>query len=435
MKNLEFLKDANGRYLSQGYYIEVKSSNDFTDLNRLAKENKPVFMTFFHEYIHFLQDITTTFGLIGMQMQINKIILLQKVIASKATGTSIKLPIEIEKTDILNEEVETYKFICGTSKRPSSKILKVTNVSSREYNKHEIPLVEYLNYNGSYEDFNFGADCIKEAMAYIMQSVYDDNYVPESDIPYFTVQKVSEYVLPDHNLPKHFLVYLCEHSLMSINPGKTFIDSLSKIKDTEFKSDDLSEIQALIEEKSEIEDYKDALSNYKSIIEKLLEDKSFDNFREWLLHSMQLSLEIREKSPFLITANVFESGCMIFAGLIDEIGIPFLINSDGIAVSHINFNSDNLISSETDSENQTYLFFVISQILNHVLIQNSFDIRKVNCRLYEFCKNKGVSHLKDITNEWCKTPWLKLKNNETEFRCPYEVGWILLGLDKYEIQV
>jgi len=432
---MEFLKEANGRYLSQGYYIEVRSSDDFTDLKRLAKENKPVFMTFFHEYMHFLQDITTTFGLIGMQMQINKIVLLQKVIASKAIDTSIKLPIEIEKSEILNEEVETYKFICGTSKIPNSKILKVTNITNKKFNNQEIPLIEYKNYNGSFEDFNFGANCIKEAMAYIMQSVYDDNYMPESDIPYFTVQKVSEYVLSGHNLPKHFLAYLCEHSLMSLNPGKTFKDSLIKIKECISKPKDIPELHAIIEDGSNNDVYKVALENYQSIINKLLESQNFENEKKWLMQSIKLSFDIRGKFPFLITANIFESGPDIFAGLIDEIGIPFLINIEGIAVSYskIGYTIDS-VSNELNTESQTYLFFVIAQILDQVLNHKSFNANSVNCRLFEFCKNKRATNLEDITNDLCKTPWLKIKSNNSGKFCPYEIGWKLLGLDKYDIQ-
>jgi len=434
-QNMEFLKEANGRYLSQGYYIEVKSPDDFTDLNRLAKENKPVFMTFFHEYMHFLQDITTTFGLIGMQMQINKIVLLQKVIASKAIDTSIKLPIEIEKSEILNKEVETYKFICGTSKISKSKILRVTNITYKKFNDQEIPLIEYTNYNGSYENFIFGADCIKESMAFIMQSAFDDDYVPESDVPYYTVQKISKYVLPDHELPKHYLAYICEHSLMTLNPGKTFVNSLIKIQESESKLNDISELRVLIEDGSNNEGYKDALENYQSIINTLLKSEHFDEIKKWLIRSMKLSLEIRRKSPFLMTAIIFKSkGPQIFSELIDEIGIPFLINRDGIAVSHIKAENYSLSSAEIDTENQTYLFFIIAQILNHVLNQNLFDTQNTNCRLYNFCKNKGVSDIDDITGELCKTPWLKLKSNNSGLFCPYEIGWKLLGLDKYDIQ-
>lgn len=54
---------------TMGYYepgllhLRVNTDRDIRDLNKVMAEDRLLFSTFLHEYIHFLQDVTTTVGL------------------------------------------------------------------------------------------------------------------------------------------------------------------------------------------------------------------------------------------------------------------------------------------------------------------------------------------------------------------------------------
>ena len=51
-------------YYEPGFlHLRVNTDFDLSDLNTIIKNDKKLFSTFLHEYIHFLQDVTTTTGL------------------------------------------------------------------------------------------------------------------------------------------------------------------------------------------------------------------------------------------------------------------------------------------------------------------------------------------------------------------------------------
>jgi hypothetical protein len=54
-------------YYEPGFlHLKVNIDQEITDLNQLARDaaTAPYFATFFHNYIHFLQNLTTVSGLI-----------------------------------------------------------------------------------------------------------------------------------------------------------------------------------------------------------------------------------------------------------------------------------------------------------------------------------------------------------------------------------
>src|SRR5690554_6833693 len=61
---------------TRGYYnpsflkLTVNADCDLSDLNRLSKAH---LSTFFHEYIHFIQDLTTTFGVTNASIIANRL--------------------------------------------------------------------------------------------------------------------------------------------------------------------------------------------------------------------------------------------------------------------------------------------------------------------------------------------------------------------------
>jgi len=50
-----------GEYLPSFFYMRVNSDKSFEDINALIGDES--FSVFIHEYVHFLQDILTTWGL------------------------------------------------------------------------------------------------------------------------------------------------------------------------------------------------------------------------------------------------------------------------------------------------------------------------------------------------------------------------------------
>ena len=71
------LKDTTLGYYEPSFFrLHVSTTEKLSDLDALSIENKSVFI---HEYVHFLQDLTTSFGLINLCNIVN----IQKAITNQ----------------------------------------------------------------------------------------------------------------------------------------------------------------------------------------------------------------------------------------------------------------------------------------------------------------------------------------------------------------
>ena len=88
-----------GKYIFGFFTIEIKDDIDFGDLG-LDKDKKS-FSTFIHEYIHFLQEISTTYGLSYAYKELSKLQAYLNVIGNQKENEII-LPISLENIEKKN---------------------------------------------------------------------------------------------------------------------------------------------------------------------------------------------------------------------------------------------------------------------------------------------------------------------------------------------
>jgi hypothetical protein len=92
-----------GSYFQSFFCIELHTDESLDDLNNLKEET---ISTLLHEYIHFLQDITTSFGLTNIISIVNHQKLVNQTIIDSDLET-FKTPVEVD----INTESDIYNAL------------------------------------------------------------------------------------------------------------------------------------------------------------------------------------------------------------------------------------------------------------------------------------------------------------------------------------
>lgn len=187
---------------------------------------------FLHEYIHYLQDITTISGYSNICVVCDR---MRYVVSSK--DKKIAIPIKYEniekyfiKQNALNQTNHIgdgrLKINNGDIPFPTQYDLYLKNVDvwigRQKPIEGALSLVVDFEYNGNNILYNIGEYAISESMAYLIENHIYPNALPSPpDFPYKVVEKIINDKFPFLN-QQEMLVALCDVSLMFQFPGRAF---------------------------------------------------------------------------------------------------------------------------------------------------------------------------------------------------------------------
>ena len=410
-------------------HLRVNTNTDISDLNKLAsnKKMKKYFSTFLHEYIHFLQDVTTTSGLMAAKFYIEFI----KDINSKILHdkkAEFKVPVKITNTNNIEANLKLREIYRGDTR--GSTLLKYNRYSIeyptiKDKNNKIIKPPKYIVHyydliTRESKSLHFGFACLKEYMAHAIQK----KYIPETehkDIPYQIAEQIIATEYPDFGNDSMLFVALCDASLMSFHPAQMFFNLIERMKKESFIPKSAIDIYKFsfkdLSFKGEI-----GTETVESLFEKIVKQTDtnfFDALQSapflpnynWLKHILIEAKKLRLSNPSFITELVTEKGKLSqqFYEIFSNIGSPFFTNKTNIG----GFVPPNELKEKML---QPYQLLVFKQIIN---IFNGHQ----NCSLYDFCKTRPDT---DITNNLCKTaPW---KRANEKVLCPFAQLWRTWGL-------
>ena len=159
-------KTNRGEYIPAFFEMYLKIDGEI-DLNKLSEKD---FSLFFHEYIHFLQDITTTYGLTtcyayGEYVQS----VVNDIYEKKQEVFEVPYIYSDNKDNIkLNEQIQTLTMGDWDSSLES---LENVKVSLEEYElefgeEQNLPSIKVVCIQANGDDYvSFGASAIKESIA------------------------------------------------------------------------------------------------------------------------------------------------------------------------------------------------------------------------------------------------------------------------------
>lgn len=404
-------------YYTLGFlHIKINTDADVSDLNLLIQNENKVFSTFFHEYIHFLQNFTSTNGFYSSTFYTQLIkYLVDKI--KKDTNSNIQLPVSLDNNYNQKSKMKLNSIYIGSSGVVCDQVIyKSYRVTKEEIeypqgSQLEVPkyYIDYVNIASRENDtYVFGSIALKEYVAHKIQNKFHKTAHP--DIPYLLPELILDKELPQLKNYDDLKILLCDASLMHLHPAQFFFDAIEKIKKNRiFPKKPTRFYEFLFERikfKGELGEFKNENELFNFTAQQILEDSKniygsdyHENEANWLLHVINEGRELRIQNPTFILQLVDDDGKFHpnFLEIVQKLGTPFYINNkaEGGYVPPRNL--------ETNPE-QVQIMLAASEV-----IFNAFSNKA--CALYDFCSTNHKD--KNPTNDHCKTnPFLKLAEPE-----------------------
>lgn len=391
------------------------------ELNDLREIPEGTMGLYFHEYIHFLQDISTIYGLMNMSTINYYIQSCAHNIAQDKEKMDFNVPMKLEDLKPIAENddygkvnFKLRKIYMGSSIREKSRAIENFSFSIEriEYEKRkEIEIVEIRFHDidaGEEKIMQFGGVHVCEGMAYLCEHLYYKDELPKGqDYPYMIVQKITEAAFPEAVKYPVLMAVLCDIALMTYNPGLNFVRLLEYVRD-ELKVDEHYNFEKLYKDcmgfvKGSHVDFETLSKTVLEEIGKNFKAEYYDNTKDWIATVFTRMAKLRFEKPHFI-ADMLTGGEPrsngIFAFIMGQIGSPLVIdgNYNGtISIPHgwspdpVRFNPG--------------MFMALSQVLKIF----SSETPSV-CELKEFCKKSRENDVKIIVDEDCDVaPWKKAK--------------------------
>lgn len=391
---------------------------------------------FFHEYIHFLQDIMTCFGLYNMYVNGEYISYATNTIYPLKSG-EFKVPIPIvpgPNKVYDNKQIKSitlaYSELLPNNQEHPMNILGVP----KEY-KRSVPIwggsiqVEDYKVSALQGNFSIGGFQILESMAYLAQKAIYGSSMPYKapNYPYDVVEQIARKVitpLPDSQEFSAFLFGLCHVSLMTSNPAKTFTHLLEETKSKQ----PLADWKVTLEEFYRNTYVKDLNGQVKTIIQavdtfKIIALQNLDKqlytpehllVRKWYHNAIEEMCAWWQANPMLLV-DLLTFGPLktnsIFTTFIERIGTPLLTNIHDESYIYQPKNIDIPLKQH-------------ARLMAAGSIISTLEDADFKCGLYDYCKKRGCC----VDDRCLTSPW---KRARRFFPCPYGHLWYGWGLSKF----
>ena len=416
---------AESYYRPSFFWIELATSYDFNDI-----WGKEIEHTFFHEYIHYLQDITTTFGYINYIHRLSLIKAMYHKIKELFANNITKLLLPINFFDDLYRDVNISLFK-HYLKYESKKIVNSFQINTVN---EVVEVVEGINVNTYIISFNnnesiyFGAHAILESICHILEKYLYKINSKEIILPYYLSEYVANFYSEVFINHIDYVLDLCEYSLMFYNPAEIFIYILKVLKnDKRYKpidNEDFRQYMFSILEQNNNFKMKSLFKKNKidllGEINGTFTSNLYGYFKQWLITTIETGYNYKNTNNLLFSKILNYNPKHFFNETVPILGMPLTFNQEG------KFYVVDVNNMHVDS---AYLARALSEVYDTIIYN------KRECSLMESCKFANTIKNKKIKiTDYCKyAPWKNFINDRNAEICGYCQVWNTLGLSPIEI--
>lgn len=410
-----------GFYIPSFFRLGINTYKNLEDLHALDSEN---FSIFFHEYIHFLQDITTTFGVVNTNIIVDKMKYFNTDIRIKGIK-EFKVPYQINSNPEVNLNSEIQKIYLGDKTIEPNDIacLDVQECDSHiflpsPYNKYlNYVKLSYKDINGNTKEMNFGGYHIMESMAHIGQNFIHETL--HNKLPYHAAQMVAKKVYEAIGENDLYIFSLCDACLLTYQPGVSFLRVLKFMKDENFIPTNEFDVFDFVLKKIKLEGIPllsqfSWASGFATLqLGGYFTTPLFDNEKKWIHTLLTNAHKLRASDPhFLIKlVNCIRSSKDMLMEVISKIGTPLMLNAENRPFFIPPRQS---VSLDLKPERFSAIFEIF----------RLFEFGNTKCDLNDYCIVKDP----DIVNETCDVPWSRCHDKDL---CPYAAQWKTWGLSEF----
>ena len=407
-----------GYYTPAFFHINIGTNVSF---NKLSDRDLSICL---HEYIHFIQDTTTIYGLYNMYVYSEYIrFATNRAYNSKNKRFNIPvLPTEDNKDNVyLNMKINNLTNGDSGEIKTIKDILSIniidepTGVLGSLVDNIESVVVQCIDDKGNDFILSFGALSIMENMAYLMEQMTCSDYAHSPDYPYSFVEKITEKIYPQFGENRLNVLALCDLSLQYNNPGKVLVQYLQEMLSNKWLPtnpeelyDEIYSRKNSINNKGEIsleQNFNELADVVKRQTQGYFNDPQiFTNIRNWIEHLLTTAKKLRFQNRYFIL-EVAKGGNLktnkAFKQLLGEIGTPLISNNSGECT---------LLYPNKPKGVELGYFSAIGQIIS------IFEKGNCDCSLHPICIKCG----NEVDNRCQSAPWER--SNDIKL-CPVALLW------------
>lgn len=236
--NKELLeKELRGYYRTGCFHIYLRGTFD-QDLTKMSIEDLG---TFLHEYVHFLQNISTPYGIFEA-VALNEAMV--ETFIDILPKKEIELPYDAPQSNMLKRRIDWLNVMDGQPIKDDDNLVEVDEGKEIRFERSEriirgrtgkLIVLEFYDKSDKMHHRFIGARDIKEAMAAAYQSLIDPN-AEHPDIPYNLLRILCKQAFPTVGNDVKKFICLCYSALFSLEPAFHFIELCLKAEDEKDKT-------------------------------------------------------------------------------------------------------------------------------------------------------------------------------------------------------
>ena len=414
--NIEDLFALRGTYSTSFYSIYLNGTYN-PDILQMTRKNQG---TLLHEYIHFIQNVSTVWGMYFSMYRYN---VMYQTLHTLTVQQKITRPIGI----VLSAQTKaTYNklnltFGTRTLKNKNAKIdwsvpviMEIKNEKC-EGRIYEIPIMTVTLDNGEKEDIEIGGLIVMETMSALYQSLIDPT-ASHPDVPYNIIVKYCQQYYPNLATDTRKLICICYASLFTLVPGTQLIDLIKQHGNDEFDGYEIFQrfvdnytVKTKEGKTSNLVDFVDGMiAGFKDNLGTILHSKL-----DYLEHIFE-PLKLSSKWVPVVTALYDEKTFSVehFKIIIEQIGMPYLYTSNH------QYSFPNGIGKDNASSDLIELLG-LQTIYSYFMIPKGEECK---CQLAYMCQG-GLYNDYRCKNE----PW------SSEVQCPFSEVASWFDLEKKSI--
>ena len=417
-----------GFYLPSFIRMHVGTYTSLANLNTLDDETAEA--TYIHEFTHFIQDVTTTFGFFNTYVIGEYMRMANNSIIAHPLGP-FTLPVEPIPAgpDNVDVNLTLSRFLSGSGEddvvtlvrhrlRPEQVITNNTPLNI------DVVEIEYTDVNGITKFFDFGELCVSESMAYIIERECYPTCPHSPEIPYLAAEKLVDLIYQPFSQNQLNILALCDLSLMQQNPGKFFYETLIQFQVNTITFNTPEEVYNWC---YNLPNFDKGLNHFAQLAQQhlttYLNGEIFNEINDWLQNMLTNALNYRLQNPTFVL-DIARGGRLkentAFKIFFRNVGSPLVTNTNG-ETTLFNPNSTSALN--------------YSIILALDQINSIFWGIKYNCDLVGICSARWhnivnlSNNSKPKVDMRCATePWLR---SEDKKLCPLAIVWYNWGLTGY----
>ncbi len=411
------LLELRGCYSTSFYSIYLNGTYK-PDISQMTRKSQG---TLLHEYIHFIQNVSTVWGMY-VSMYIYDVMF--QTLHTLAVQQEITIPIDVTLSAQSNATLNKLNITFGTrtlsdrSRRIDWSIPVKLEIKDGECEgKHyEIPVMTVTLDNGSTEQIIIGGLIVMETMSALYQSHIDPT-ASHPDVPYNIIVKYCQQHYPKLAADTRKLICLCYASLFTLVPGTQLIDLVKQHGNDDMNGYEIFQqfvenfpMKAKDGQPSCLVSFVDGITDgFKKCLGLMLHSKL--DYLEHIFEPLKLSSHWVPVVTALYDEETF--GINHFKKMIEQIGMPYLYTS-----SH-QYSFPNGIGKDDASSD-------LIELLGLQTVYGYFRTSKgaeCKCSLAYMCQS-GI-----YNDDRCKNkPW------SSEVQCPFSEVASWFGLEKKTIK-